>query len=460
MEIIAWVLAAALLGGILAGIGMAWRYRATLRNLEKEKDVLEALRAEQMTRLEALSRERDELRAALTQEQSARIRAETQRDETLRRLEEEKRLLDEARERMTDAFKALASDTLHRNTEEFLSLARAAFERSLADVRGEWGQRHEAIQGLVRPLAESLGRFEEQVRSLEKSREGAYAGLLEQLRALSEAQQRLQKETGNLVNALRKPQVRGRWGELTLRRVVELAGLSAHCDFTEQVNVSTDEGGRMRPDLIVHLPGGRDIIVDAKAPLDAYLDTLAAEDEESRRQALERHIRQIRAHIARLGSKEYWTLLPSTPEFVVLFIPGEAFFAAAADQDLTLIEDALAQKVILATPTTLMALLRAIAFGWRQEQISRNAHQIFENARILHERLTKFTADLARVGSSLNTANKAFNEAVGSLERRVLPSARKIGELSVGGDREIPEVPPVDLVPRLVASEPGAEKES
>jgi len=225
--------------------------------------------------------------------------------------------------------------------------------------------------------------------------------------------------------------------------------MAAHCDFSEQTTVETDKGGRLRPDLIVHMPGGREIIVDAKVPLDAYLESLAAEEDDTRRQALERHVRQIRTHIASLGSKEYWSQFSSTPEFVVMFIPGEAFFAAAADLDLTLVEDALKQKVILATPTTLMALLRAIAFGWRQEQISRNAREIFETARILHERLSKFTSDLARVGNGLNSANKAFNEAVGSLERRVLPAARKIGALSVGGDGELPEVSPLEISPRL-----------
>jgi len=269
------------------------------------------------------------LRDQLASESSARVKAETRLAETVQRLEEEKNLLDEAKAKLTDTFKALAGDTLNNGTEAFLKLAKETLDKVLADARGDVGKRQEAIQGMVKPLSESITNFEEHVRTIEKNRQEAYSGLTEHLKLLSTGQQQLQKETANLVTALRKPQVRGRWGEMTLRRVAELAGMSDHCDFAEQVTSSAEEA-RLRPDLIVRLPAEREIVVDAKVSLEAYLDATGADSEETRKEAMTRHATQVRTHMNALADKPYWTQFTKAPEFVVMFIPGESFFGAGA----------------------------------------------------------------------------------------------------------------------------------
>ncbi|HSF58463.1 MAG TPA: DNA recombination protein RmuC, partial [Candidatus Binatia bacterium] len=294
------------------------------------------------------------LRTQLSAESEARVRAETERKELSQRLEDEKRLLAEAKEKLTDTFKALASTTLDHSNKAFLSLAKETFEKALAEAKGDLGRRQEAITGLVNPLTDSLRKFDEHVRGLEKTRQEAYTSLEVHLKGLTQTHEKLQKETAGLVTALRSPQVRGRWGEMTLKRVVELAGMSEHCDFTEQFTVSSDQG-RIRPDLVVHLPAEREIVVDAKVSLDAYLEALSSESEETRRIALSRHAAQIRSHMLALSGKSYWEQFGKAPEFVIMFIPGESFFGAAVDADHQLLEDGLERQVVLATPTTLIA---------------------------------------------------------------------------------------------------------
>jgi len=388
-----------------------------------------------------------------------KIRAETKLEETCKKLEEQKELLELSKNKMTDTFKALSGDSLERNNQLFLDLAKKSLEVVLREATGEIKERESSIKNVVKPLEDALERYEKQIKDIEDKRTNAYLDMNNQVRSLIETQRLLQRETGNLVTALRRPEVRGRWGEVTLKRVAELAGMIDHCDYTEQVSVDTGEG-RVRPDMIVHLPAGREIVVDSKVSLDAYLDALSADTEEEKKACLTRHTQQVRKHMRDLSNKAYWDQFEKAPEFVVMFIPGESFLSVAVENDIALIEDGMEKGVIIATPTTLIALLRAIAYGWRQERIEKNAQQIAKLGRELYSRFQPFLDHAGKTGSALSQAVNSFNGMVRSLDSRVMVSIKKFQELGVAGDKDIPELPNIDLVPVMLDNKnlPGTEK--
>jgi len=359
-------------------------------------------------------------------------------------------LLEEARAKLSDAFQALSAEALKSNNESFLKLAQENLRRFQQGAQSDLEKRQQAIEQLTRPIRERLEKFDGKLDELEKSRHGAYRALDTQLKALVETHlPQLHRETADLVKALRQPQTRGRWGEIQLKRVVEMAGMLEHCDFEQQVSQSTDTGSRQRPDLIVHLPGGRQVIVDAKAPVDAYLTAVEAQSDTTRQAALAHHAQQVKNHITQLGRKSYFEQFDPSPEFVVLFVPGEAFFSAALTQDPTLIEYGAENRVIPASPTTLIALLKAVAYGWRQEAMTQNAIEVAALGKELYERIATLAEHWSRVGSRLNQAVDAYNSSVGTLERRVLPSARKFRDLrAVSADREIESLAPVTVETR------------
>ena len=359
-------------------------------------------------------------------------------------------LLDDAQKKLSDAFKALASEALRSNNQSFLDLAKTNFDKHHETAKGDLEKRQKAIETLVTPVKESLDKVDAKIQELEKARVGAYSGITEQIKALTEGQTQLRSETANLVQALRTPNVRGRWDEIQLKRVVEMAGMVDHCDFFEQQSLDTEDG-RLRPDMVVRLPGSRNIVVDAKAPLSAYLEAIDAPDEETRKAKLQQHAQQIRTHLTMLGRKSYFEQFSPCPEFVVLFLPGEAFFCAALMQDPALIEFGVDQNVIIATPTTLIALLRAVAYGWRQEALAQNAKEISDLGKELYDRCSKMGEHMANLGKNLSNASEAYNRAVGSLESRVLVTARKFSELgAVSADGQIDELPPIEVTPRLL----------
>jgi DNA recombination protein RmuC len=376
-------------------------------------------------------------------------RLETERTATAEKLA----LLEETRQKLSGAFAALSADALARNNQAFLELANATLAKTQAAARGDLELRRQAIAEMVTPVRESLDKVDHQIQELEKARAGAYSALNEQVRSLIETQSQLRGETGKLVNALRSPSARGRWGEIQLRRVVEMAGMLDHCDFSSQTTLF-GEDGRLRPDLVVQLPAGKTIVVDAKTPLDGYLQAIEAHDEPARKARLADHARQVRGHMTSLGRKSYWEQFDQAPEFAVLFLPGECFFSAALESDPSLIETGVEQNIILATPTTLIALLRAVAYGWRQEKLAQNAAEISALGKDLFKRLSDMGEHFNKVGLNLGRAVEAYNSAVGSLESRVMVSARRFAELKTAPlGVEIAALEPVEKNVRTLESD-------
>jgi DNA recombination protein RmuC len=452
MNIIVFIILIAL--ATFIGLFIGWIV-AQIKNRKKEDTIIELRSqlqaadkvAEELKRQIAQRDEAvDKIRDDLTATRQAKTSAETKLEETLKSVEEQKKLLERAEEKLTTTFQALSGESLKSNNKAFIELAKETLETVLNKAKGDLGEKQESVKNIVDSLDGALKRYEQQVTELEKKRATDYGSLESQIKSLVLPNQLLQRETGNLVTALRRPEVRGRWGEITLKRVVELAGMSEHCDFTEQVSVTTEEG-KLRPDMIVHLPAGREIVVDSKVSLDAYIDATIAQDEEQKKTLMEKHAQQVRKHMKDLAGKSYWEQFPKTPEFVVMFIPGESFLSAALYVDHTLIEEGMELKVIIVTPTTLMALLRAIAFGWRQEQIGRNAQEIADLGKEIYDRFQPFIQHINKTSDCISQTTVSFNKMIMSLERRVMVSVRKFKELGAAGDTELPEIQPVEQMP-------------
>ncbi|PKL51852.1 MAG: DNA recombination protein RmuC [Nitrospira bacterium HGW-Nitrospira-1] len=465
METIAYLIAGAIISGIAVWVLLRIRYREDcarkiselqigyanqLSQLEAKARSAEAVVSELRQLIQQKDKDMEHIRTVLDSEKQAKTEALTKLDEARKSFEEQKALIDTMKKEMSDTFNALSSAALKSSSEDFLRLASESLGKVVIDTRGRLGEHQAAMDGMIKPLYETLKRYEEQIKTMEEGRHKAYGSLEEQLRTMASTQENLQKETSNLVTALRKPQVRGRWGEMQLRRVAELSGMSVHCDFTEQQSVDTEKG-RIRPDMIVHLPMDREIVVDSKVSLEAYLDTVNTATDDEKKASMEKHAQQVRAHMNKLASKEYWSQFKQSPEFVVLFIPGESFLGAAVEVDSSLIEDGIEKRVIIATPTTFIALLRAIAYGWRQEQVTKNAQEISDLGRQLYERISILAQHFDNVGKSLEKAVGFYNKAVGSMESRVLPSVRKFRELGVTGAEEIPVLEQVDQAPRNIS---------
>ena len=370
------------------------------------------------------------------------------------------KLLEEADSRQKTAFEALSVKALDQNNERFLTLASATFDKLQSVAHERLKLREKSVDDLIKPISESLKGVDLKLQELEKERLSSYQLLRHQVTDLITGQKELRDETSNLVKALRTPHIRGRWGEIQLRRVIEMSGMSAHCDFVEQESIG-EEGAKLRPDVIVKLPGGKSLIIDAKAPLSAYLDALEAGDEKSRKEYLQVHAKHIRTHIQQLSKRSYHELknADDSPEFVILFLPGETFFSEALALDPDLIEWGVSQQVILTTPATLIALLHAVAYGWRQEVISKNAKEISQLGQELYKRLCDMGGHISRLGSTLNSSVGAFNRMVGSLESRVLPTARKFRRLDGGGEGEIDNIIPLEQLTRPLLSEELSHEE-
>jgi DNA recombination protein RmuC len=429
--------------GLVAGSGITWLIarRTSTASMDALREQMTQANQNALTFAETQLHKNEEsfvkLRLEHEEAKVARERAESDLRNAQKGLEEQKRQIEDIRLQMIDKFKALSSEILRQ---------------TLEDAKGDISQKQQAIDSLLKPVADTLKRYEEHITALEKSRQQAYGNIEAQLKQVSQSTQQLQKDTYSLNQALRMPQIKGRWGELTLRRIVELSGMTEHVDFVEQVSVDTEDG-RLRPDMIIHIPGGGTLVVDSKVPLNAYLDAMESQAEDERSAHMARHVQLVKTHVRGLSSKSYWNQFEKAPDFVVMFIAGESFFSAALETDRGLMEEAMESRVILASPTTLMAVLVSVARSWRLEQFAENAEEIRRLGADLYERVAKFVENFGGVGRALDQAVTSYDKAVGTLERRVLVSARKFRELGATAQAEIPEVQPVERVPRTVQSD-------
>lgn len=452
-----WVLG--IIGFVLGGaLGAAVSYLLTDRRARTRSASLHtaAVCAEQRSndlanQLKAEQASCERLRGELVEAGRAQASLETKLKVCEENLAEQRRLLDESQEKLREAFASLSADALAKNNEAFLNLAKEKFAALSSEADGSLEKRKAQIEGLLKPMQEILSQYQARLGDIEKSRVESYSMLREQLGTLAETQRTLNLQTTQLVTALRRPQTRGQWGEITLRRLVELAGMSPHCDFVEQISVDSEDG-KQRPDMIVRLPGQRQIIIDCKAVLDAFLQAAEAKDDETRVALLKRHAEQVRSRAAQLSSKAYWNQFRNCPEFVVMFLPGEAFLYAAVEHDPSLLEDFMQSRVIVATPTTLISLLKAVEFGWRQEAIAENAEEIRKHGRDLYDRIVVVANHFAKLGASIEGSVRCYNEALGSLEARVLVTARKIAELGAKSDRGLPEMEQIDRQTRELSA--------
>lgn len=428
------------LGAAIAWLGARSKFKIDLSGriseLEGKARYVEGNADQLKLQIARLEEESTELRTRLDGEKTKSVGATTRLEEAQRNLVQQKELICAMRNEMVETFKAHALSALEVSNRSFLQLAQENLGGIIEQTKGKLGEHHSAMEGIIKPLAEMLSRYEDGLKGIEKNRNEHYGSLAQSIQALSRMNEQLQRETNTLVTALRKPQVSGNWGQMSLRRAAELSGMVPNCDFFEEVSITTEDG-RLRPDMIIKLPNGRSIVVDAKAPVDAYLSTLSASSDEERKRALSGYISQVRNHMNSLGMKSYWEQLDHTPEMVIMYLPGEAFFSAALENDPKLIEDGTQKRVILATPTTLIALLRAVAFGWQQEQIATSAQEINRLGKELFERFAVVIEHFGKLGAGLNKAVEAHNEAVRSIETRLIPSLRRFKELGISSTKEL-----------------------
>jgi DNA recombination protein RmuC len=440
--IYAVAIAGLLVGGLVAALAVSRKLKVGLAVAEQRAADLDQHLAAEKIQIQSL-------RDSLAQTDRDLTTARTQLAAADKNLLEQRELISHAQEQLRLAFSAASAEALAKNNEAFLQLARERFATLSTEATASLDQRKQQIDAMLKPLRELMDQYQIRVGEIEKSRVESYSMLREQLGTLAESQRTLSAQTSQLVTALSRPTVRGQWGEISLRRLVELAGLSNRCDFVEQSSVNT-EAGRLKPDLVVNLPGQRDIVIDCKTCFDAFLDAAAATDDETRRAHLQRHAQQVRSRARELSGKSYWSQFAHSPEYVIMFLPGEAFLYAAVENDPSLVEDCIRNHVLIATPTTLIALLKTIEFGWRQESITENAEQIKALGIELYERICAVFGHVAKLGSSLSASVAAYNQAIGSIESRVRPTTRKMAELGAHTGKELPQLPPIENVPREI----------